>query len=294
MVSEQMTALTALAAANPPLRDVATHRAAAQRAAAAQKVGDDVVITLAPGRSGSEWLAAGPRRTDAVVIHFHSGGFVAGSPQLSREFAARLSAETASTLLLPAYRLAPEHPHPAALDDALAAYRMVLDEHEPGRVAVGGASAGGGLALALLVRARDEGLPLPAATYLLSPWLDQRLSSPSMRDPDSADPLNSVAYLELLARHYRGLALAEDPRISPLLADLGGLPPIHVEVGGPERLLDDSLSLVSAVARAGGSVGVAVVAGALHTFPHGAFRTPEASAATRRIALHLRLHLEGS
>lgn len=294
MVSEQMKALSEAAAAAEPLRDIATHRAAAERAAAAQAVPDEVVITPAPGRAGSEWLVAGAPRTDAVVVHFHSGGFVAGSPRMCRELAAQLSAETGATFLLPAYRLAPEHPYPAALDDALQAYRSVLSEHGPGRVAVGGASAGGGLALAMLVRARDEGLPVPAAAYLLSPWTDQRLRSPSMRDPQSADPLNSIAYLELLAGHYRGPVPAEDSLVSPAMADLSGLPPLHVEVGGPERLLDDSLSVVSSVARSGGSVGVAVVAGALHTFPHGAFGTPEASAAASRVALHLRLHLEGT
>ena len=292
MTSTEMAAHVERARAAAPIRGVAAHRAVAARAVGGQQLPTELRVEPAAGLAGSEWVSSIGARADAVVLYLHSGGFVAGSPALCRLFAGRVSAATGTRFLVPAYRLAPEHPFPAALDDALSAYRRLLEARDPTRLAVGGASAGGGLALSLLLRARAEGLPMPAAAFLVSPWLDLSLSSRSMLDADSTDPLNSVEYLRLLAEVYRAGAPAEDPLISPVGADLRGLPPLHVEVGAPERLLDDALALVQCVAGLGGSIALSVVEGALHTFPHGAPDTPEAEAAVARVALHLRAHLE--
>lgn len=290
MVSRQMSELSRRAGDSPPMRDVTEHRHTAERAAATLDAPAGVTVEPAEGVSGSEWVMPAGAGSGSTMLYFHSGGYVAGSPRLARQFVGDLVQATGTRVLVAGYRLAPEHPYPAALDDAFGAYRVLLRDTAPERLAVAGASAGGGLALATMLRARGEGLPLPAAAFLLSPWADLTLPA-AMSARGSADPLNSVDYLRRLASHYRAGTPADNPLVSPVLGDLGGLPPLHIEVGGPERLLDDALRLAARLAHAGGSVSLNVVDGALHAFPHTAFATPEARAATERIAHHLRTHL---
>jgi epsilon-lactone hydrolase len=160
------------------------------------------------------------------------------------------------------YRLAPEHPFPAALDDALAAYRFLLDFGiAPANIAIGGDSAGGGLTLATMIRLRDTGKPLPGCAWLISPWVDLTMSGASLADKAEVDPLIQKAYLEELAAAYLRGADPAGPLASPLNADLAGLPPLLIQVGSAETLLDDAVRIARKAA-------VADVAVSLEVWPH--------------------------
>jgi phosphinothricin tripeptide acetyl hydrolase len=190
-----------------------------------------------------------------TILYFHGGGYVIGSPASHRHLAAALAEAAAATVIALDYRLAPEHPFPAAVDDALAAYGWLLDHgQDPAKLVVAGDSAGGGLTVATLVAARDKGLKLAAAGVLISPWLDLAHTGPTLDTADAAgrDPLISRDGLTDMAVQYlAGRDAAATPLASPLYADLTGLPPLLIQVGGDEVLLDDS-TRIDARARAQG------------------------------------------
>jgi acetyl esterase/lipase len=166
------------------------------------------------------------------------------------------------------YRLAPEHPFPAALDDALAGYRFLLAQGiEPRHVAVGGDSAGGGLTLALLVSLRDAGLPLPACAWCISPWVDLEMRGASMTAKAETDPLIQRQYLRELAACYLGGADPRTPLAAPLHADLNGLPPLLVQVGSAETLLDDAVRLAARAGAAGTSTRLEIWPDMIHAWP---------------------------
>ena len=166
------------------------------------------------------------------------------------------------------YRLAPEHPLPAALTDATSAYDELRGlGHPPEGIAIAGDSAGGGLTVATLLALRETGVPLPAAAACLSPWLDLTQSAPTYASVAEADPLVSKAGLDVMAAAYLGGTSARDPRASPLFADdLGGLPPIRIDVGEREILLDDSIRLAERIASSGGEATLARWAEMIHVF----------------------------
>ncbi len=177
-------------------------------------------------------------------LYFHGGGFQIGGLASHAGLVARLARATGMRLLLPAYRLAPEHRYPAASDDALAVYRAMLDTNQAPQALLGD-SAGGALALLTALRARDAGLPLPRALILLSPWLDQTLSGASSEALAPEDPFSKPAQLRAMARSYLGREgpSVQDPRVSPLFANLDGLPPVLIHAGGSDITLDDSRAL---------------------------------------------------
>ena len=186
-----------------------------------------------------------------TVIHFHGGGYCVGSALTPRSWAAHLSAQAGCRVVLPEYRLAPEHPHPAALDDARAVVAALSAEAEPGSIVVSGDSAGGGLALALLLRLRDEGRDVPAGGILLSAWLD--LGRDRQADPDLVrrDVILSPGWLEACARAYAAPAAWTDPPVSPLHAAHAGLPPLLIQAGTDELLAPDAGRLAASAAAAG-------------------------------------------
>jgi acetyl esterase/lipase len=202
---------------------------------------------------------------DSTWLYFHGGGYVVCSPRTHGQLLARL-AVGGFRCLAPDYRLAPEHPFPAALDDALAVYRALVDHGtDPDRLVVGGDSAGGGLALALLLRLRDAGETMPRAAVLLSPWVDLTASGESITQNAAQDYL-SEDVLRCFATAYAGAVEPRDPRVSPLYADLTALPPLLVQVGGAETLLSEGRELVRRARAAGVEATLEEWPGAIHAF----------------------------
>ena len=181
---------------------------------------------------------------ERAVLYLHGGGYCIGSIATHRNLGGLLAIAVGSPVVLLDYRLAPEHPFPAAVDDALAAYQDLLDRGiQADHIAVAGDSAGGGLVVALLVAARDADLPLPAAAVCLSPWVDLSQSAPSYAALVNLDPMVTKAGLDLMAAAYLDGTDPTAPLASPLHADLSGLPPLRIEVGEDEVLLDDAVRL---------------------------------------------------
>lgn len=250
----------------------------------------DVVITAVDaGGVPATWLDAPRASPDRVLIFLHGGGFQFGSLRSDGELAARLGRAAGMQVLFVDYRLAPEHPFPAALDDVRSAWQWLWRDRgcDPSGVAVAGDSAGGGLAVSLLAAARDDGEPLPSGAALMSPTVDLTGSGRSMRDRVAEDPVSTPQLLARLAADYLAGADPRLPAASPLFASLAGLPPIHIEVGTADLLLSDSERLAEAATAAGVEVELVVGDGLPHVFPllRG---TPEAEAATERIARFLR------
>jgi acetyl esterase/lipase len=245
------------------------------------------------GRVPAEWIAPPGVETDAVLLYLHGGGYAAGSFVTHRVVAEKVAQLARVRALLPAYRLAPEHRFPAAVEDAMAVYRWLIQEYgaDPARVVVAGDSAGGGLTIVLAVSARDAGLPLPAALACVSPWTDLAGTGESMRTKAGKDPCFTPEGLHLQAREYLGDADPMHPLASPLYADLRGLPPVMVQVGEDELLLDDARRLVERARAAGVDATLEVWPGLWHIFAtQGTF--PESREAMQRLGRFLRRHVE--
>jgi monoterpene epsilon-lactone hydrolase len=202
-----------------------------------------------------------------AILYLHGGAYFMGSPASYRNRAMRLSYRCQAEVFVPDYRLAPEHPYPAALDDALAAWKHVKSLRKDARILVAGDSAGGGLGLSLMVRLRDLGLPLPDGAFLLSPWTDLTTSGASVDGNHGRDLWFTRRHLENWAKYYVGGADARSPYISPAFADLKGLPPIFILVGENELLLDDALRVLDAAKRAGVDARALVGEGMQHDWP---------------------------
>ncbi len=208
----------------------------------------DVTVTSAQGGEWTQTPVADPAR---VILFFHGGGYCSGSLQSHRHLMAEAGRQAHARTFAVDYRLAPEHPYPAALDDARAAYRALLDAGvNPARLTVAGESAGGGLAVALLTTLHRDNLPLPACLWLTSPWTDLAMTGATMDSKAAIDPLISRPYLQELATAYLQGHDPADPLVSPIHADLTGLPPMLIQVGTAETLLDDSIRLAATAAAA--------------------------------------------
>lgn len=202
--------------------------------------------------AGRDALSAIPFGVEPAfdILYFHGGGYCLGSPDTYRGHLGRLALATGARVTAPAYRLAPEHRFPAAVDDALAAYRAIVEERGANRLVVAGDSAGGALALTSLIGARDQGLPLAAGAILLSPWVDLSATTGSIVTNGATD-WGDRAYLAYWSNLYLGDADASDPGASPGRAQLRGLPPLRVLIGGAELLRDQTAELVAAAKAAG-------------------------------------------
>ena len=226
-----------------------------------------------------------------VVLYFHGGVYVVGDAFQSADLASQICRRTQARAISLDYRLAPEHPYPAAVDDALAAYDALLREGiAPSDIALAGDSAGGGLAVATLVNARDHGLPLPAAAFLLSPYVDLTLAGATMDTKSKADPVLSRELLEPRVADY---AAGQDPAlglISPLFADLSGLPPLIIQVGTHEVLLDDAVRLAQRAAAADVAVTLDVAPEVPHVFQNFSPILDEAAEALDRAGRLLTEH----
>jgi phosphinothricin tripeptide acetyl hydrolase len=236
----------------------------------------------------AEWARPESGREDRVVFYLHGGGYVLGGPHTHRALVAQLAGACGAHALVPDYRLAPEHPFPAAVDDALAAYRWLLRTGvSPTRVAIAGDSAGGGLTVATLLAARDAKLPLPAAAVTFSPWADLELCGESM-DGCTTDPMLTRAILTRMAEAYLNGGDARAPLATPIRGDFKGLPPLLVQVGGREVLLDDSRRLVECARAAGVDATLDLEEEMIHVYQAFAPLLPEADAALARAATFIR------
>ena len=220
-----------------------------------------------------------------VVLHLHGGGYTMGSARGAVDLAARLAQTVGGWALVPDYRLAPEHAFPAASDDVLAAYRWLVREHAPTNVVVSGEDAGGGLAVALAVRLRDAGEPLPAALHVVSPFCDLTVTSAAATAMPPGDPWLNRDRLRLLVASYIHTADPEDPAVSPVRADLHGLPPLLVQAASDEALADDARGLAAAAEAARVDVTLELVEDTVHSFVLFGF-LPEARAALEALATH--------
>jgi acetyl esterase/lipase len=229
-----------------------------------------------------------------VILYFHGGVYVIGSAATSVPLVSELVRRSGVNAVTVDYRLAPEDPYPAAVDDARAAYEGLLGQGvEPGQIVFAGESAGGGLAIATLLASRDVGLPMPACAFLMSPYADLTLSGESLDQREALDPVLTPAGLRVRAPEYVGGADAADPLISPIFGDLGGLPPLLIQVGSHEVLLSDALRLAQRAATANVAVTLDVTPGVPHVFQGFAGLLDEAGAALDRASEFLRSHLAG-
>jgi epsilon-lactone hydrolase len=229
----------------------------------------------------AEWIEPAWEKPNRVVLYLHGGGYCICSIDTHRAIAARVALASQASVLIIDYRLAPENPFPAALEDALAAYHWLLQQGTPAdRIAIGGDSAGGGLTLATVLSLRDSEQALPAALFLFSPWTDLTFSGESVRSRRDVDPIfggegNRFGF----APAYLGKENPVNPLISPLFGNLHGLPPVLIQVGSDEMLLDDSVRLMDKLEATGGKVELSVWEGMWHVFQVFAPYVPEAQQA---------------
>ncbi|KRR10003.1 esterase [Bradyrhizobium jicamae] len=243
-----------------------------------------------------EWISPAHPPPDKAVLYFHGGGFRIGSVSSHRDLIARIALASGCRVLGINYRLAPEHRFPAALDDALAAYDSMLRQGlKPTNIAFAGDSAGGNLALAAMLALRERGLELPVSAALMSPWADLAATGVSYVDRADADPIHQRPMILALAKNYLGeQGDPRQPLASPLYADLGGLPPLLIQVGDREIVRDDSVVLADKARAAGVEVDLQVWDGMIHVFQMFA-EIPDAHQAIASIAgfLSRHLHLKG-
>ncbi|VFU08322.1 alpha/beta hydrolase [Methylocella tundrae] len=258
-------------------------RRAGERAESMTAEPRGVAFSPAP-EVGGLWAEPPEAREGAAILYLYGGGYVLGSPKSRRKTVGHLALACEARALVPHYRVGPEHPFPAAVEDSLRAYQWLLAEGaDPARTIVAGDSAGGGLALATIVAARDAGLPACAGIALISPWTDLACEAESFASRASADITCTRESLLEMAGWYLGGADPRHPLASPLSADLSGLPPILCLVGGDEVLLDDTIFLVRKAGMAGGEATAIVAAGMQHVYPIWAGLFPEADEAIARI-----------
>jgi epsilon-lactone hydrolase len=274
-----------------PEADVATLRAAFNALMALVPVAADVQQkpTNIGGVGGVEVAIEGVADSENVILYFHGGVYVIGSAAASVSLVGDLVRRTGTKAITLDYRLAPEHPYPAAVEDAQAAYEGLLGQGiDPGQIALAGESAGGGLAVATLLALREAGMPLPSCAFLMSPYADLTLSGETLADKQTVDPLLTPDGLRLRIADYVAGADATNPGISPVFGDLSGLPPLLIQVGSHEILLSDAVRLAARAAIADVQVTLEVTPGVPHVFQAYAALLDEAGLALDRASSFLK------
>ncbi|MEM7542552.1 MAG: alpha/beta hydrolase [Pseudomonadota bacterium] len=222
---------------------------------------------VAAGGVAAEWIVPDGAPRKRVVLYFHGGGYAIGSIDSHRYMLDRLARATGDRVLALNYRLAPEHPFPAAVDDAVAAFNWLVDQgNEPAQITIAGDSAGGGLAIAALVALRDQGGAMPGCAVAISPWADMEASGGSMETKAAVDPMVQKPIIDELAQTYLQGQDLRSPLASPLYADLSNLPPVLIHVGEAETLLDDSIRIEAALKAAGCAVTLEVWEEMIHVW----------------------------
>ena len=278
------------------LADAQTLRAAFAEVMSRVPVADDVeqIPTTVGGVDAIEITIQGDEPSN-VILYFHGGVYVIGSAAASVSLVSELARRTTSKAISVDYRLAPEHPYPAAVEDARAAYEgLVAQGVDPHRIALAGESAGCGLAVATLLGLRDDDRPLPACVFLMSPYVDLTLSGETLRTRQAVDPTLTPDGLRVRVPEYLDGAHADDPRISPIFGDLRGLPPLLIQVGSNEILLSDALRLAARAATADVETTLEVTPHVPHVFQGFAAALDEGDAALDRAAAFMKARLGGA
>lgn len=292
MASQELQTILQMFKAQPMAAAAATveeQRAGINAMAAMNPLPPDVQCTKVDANGvPAEWINAPGADARRVVLYLHGGGYVIGSIDSHRELVARISRSSGARGLAIDYRMAPEHPFPAAVDDAVAAYRWLLGQGvAPSGIAIAGDSAGGGLAIATLVALKQAGEPLPAAGVCFSPWVDLEGIGESMIARDALDPMVHKDGLVAMAAMYLAGADPHTPLAAPLYADLSGLPPLLIQVGTEETLFDDSTRLATRARAAGVDVTLEEWNDLFHVFQAFAM-LPEARNATDKAGAFIR------
>ncbi|RBP08546.1 acetyl esterase/lipase [Roseiarcus fermentans] len=270
MAEDEIDAIRALLASKPRPVGWAARRARLDEVGSVWPVAPDVTLeTVDAGGRPGEVLLAPESDPTKILLFFHGGGYCSGSILSHRRMVTEAGRACGLRTLALDYRLAPEHPFPAALDDARAAWRRLRESGvEAGRIVVGGDSAGAGLALALMQRLREEGEAQPACAWLVSPWTDLTMSGATLTSKDADDPLIHKTYLEALASAYVPDDMDRaNPSLSPLFADLSGFPPMLIQVGSEETLLSDAARLAEAAGGARVAATLEVWPRMIHAWP---------------------------
>lgn len=231
------------------------------------------------------WCIPEDCEPDRVVLYFHGGGYVGGSMHSHRKLAGHIAKAAGGRALVIDYRLAPENPHPAPCEDAVTAFRWLIDGGiKSQHIATAGDSAGGGLCTTMVLKLREDGEPLPSAVMPISPWYDMEMKGDSMETNASLDFAVQKERIEEMVKMFLGDGSRTDPLANPLYADLTGFPPVLIHVGGVETLLDDSRRFATRAEEAGVDVTVEIEPEMQHVFPILAGRAPEANQAVERMA----------
>ena len=238
-----------------------------------------------------QWVISKAAISNGVLLYLHGGCYVQNTPHTHHAMVARICSAANIKALYVDYRLAPEFPFPAALDDTITAYQWLLDQHIlPQNIIFGGDSAGGGLAIAAMIKLREMGLPLPAAGILLSPWCDLELNTEAALA--DRDPIYSRKSFLKFGRLYAENTRLDHPLLSPIQADLSGLPPLLIQAGELELLLDDARTLANRVRNIGGSAELSIYPGMWHVWQvYPPFMVPESKPAIRQIAAFIRQYV---
>ncbi len=282
--------LMAFLAQLPVEASITDRRKAYDRAEKAFPLPEGATLQAADARG--ERIAVRDAEKGRWLLYLHGGGYGIGSPRSHRHLAAAIGVAARANVLLPDYRLAPEHPFPAAVDDALAAYRTLLDETSADRIVVAGDSAGGGLTVSTVLAARAAGLALPGAAVCLSPWVDLNFTpdSPVARAA-ATDPLVRYEEIAAYALAYLGTSAATDPLASPIFADLRGLPPMLIHASASEALVSDATRLADAARQAGVDVTLELTDGTPHVWHWFWPRLDIARDSIKRIGAFVEPHL---
>ncbi|MCC6718409.1 MAG: alpha/beta hydrolase [Acetobacteraceae bacterium] len=247
MSNPEIDALRAAIAARPKAADIAEMRRGIDSRGLANPLAEDVAVTVVNAAGvKAEWTATPNAIATRAILYLHGGGYVIGSLDSHRHAAAEMGRAAAARVLALEYRLAPEHPFPAPVEDTLAGYRYLLAQgFAPGQIALAGDSAGGGLVVAAMLAIRDAGLPQPACGWAISPWIDMESTGTSITGKSAEDPGVQKAGLDFMATTYLAGADPKNPLASPLHANLAGLAPLLIQVGAAETLLDDATRLAA-------------------------------------------------
>ncbi len=251
-------------------------------------------VAVDAGGVPAQWLTPSGAAPDRVLLYVHGGGYVMCSAETHRKMVGHIAKGAGCRALNLDYRLAPEHPYPAALNDTVAAYQWLLAQGvKPTAIAIAGDSAGGGLCLGATLKLRDLGLPLPAALMTLSPWTDMEATGASMQTRAADDMIVDPSAIGQLAGVYLQGASTRDPYASPLYAALKGLPPICIQVGDEEVLLDDAVRFAELAKKAGVDLSLEIFPEMQHVFQIAAGGMPEADLAIAKLAAWLKARLGG-